>query len=158
MIEAPWLTPASIALAGSILASHQRAFGHPLLAGCAAERSARQGAQELFGATAAVLAHDGAADPRLIYANATALRLWRRDWDAMVGMPSRLTAPADQRRSRSAALNQARAQEAISGYSGIRVDSTGRRFQIQGARLWSLRDGDGQLCGQAASFESWWWI
>ncbi len=157
-MEAAWLTAERIALAGSILVSHQRAFGQPLLADCAAGRTPRQCAQELFAATAAVLAHDGGSDPRLIYANRTALRLWRRDWDGLVGMPSRLTAPADQRRSRSAALDRAHAQEAISGYRGIRIDSDGRRFQIQGARVWSLRDGDGQPCGQAASFESWWWL
>jgi hypothetical protein len=156
--EAAWLTPERLALANAILSSHQCAFGHPLLAGCTADRSPRQCAQELFIATAAVLAHDGGADPRLIYANRTALRLWRRDWDSLVGMPSRLTAPTDQRRSRSAALNQAHAEEAISGYGGIRIDSDGRRFQIQGARVWSLRDGAGQACGQAASFESWWWL
>jgi hypothetical protein len=158
MKEAAWLTPERIALAGWILTSHQRAFGHPLLAGCGSERVPRQCAQELFMATAAVLAHDGGADPRLIYANRTALQLWRRDWNAMVGMPSRLTAAATERSSRAAALEQARAQEAISDLSGIRIDSAGRRFQIQGARVWCLRDQEGQLCGQAASFESWWWL
>ncbi len=158
MKEAPWLSAERIALAGVILTSHQRAFGHPLLAGCGSERSARQAAQELFATTAAVLAHDGGADPRLIYANRTALRLWRRDWDTMVGMPSRLTAAASERTARAAALEQARSQKAISDYSGIRIDSEGRRFQIQGARVWSLQDRDGQPCGQAASFESWWWL
>ena len=158
MNEAAWLTPERLALADSILRSHQRAFGHPLLAGCTPDRSPRQCAQELFIATAAVLAHDGGADPRLIYANRTALRLWRRDWNAMVGLPSRLTAAAAERPARATALNQAHAQAAISGYSGIRIDSNGRRFQIQGARVWSLRDGAGQACGQAASFESWWWL
>ena len=156
--EAAWLMPERVELARRILACHQQAFGHPLLAGCAVDRVPRLCAQELFAATAAVLAHDGGADPRLIYANRTALQLWRRDWSAMVGMPSRLTAAAGERPARATALQQARAQEAISGYSGIRIDSTGRRFQIQGARLWSLRDANGQLCGQAASFESWWWI
>ncbi|MFZ0409034.1 MAG: MEKHLA domain-containing protein [Cyanobium sp.] len=158
MTEAAWLTPQRIELAGMILASHRRAFAGPLLAGCTAARCPRQCAQELFSATAAVLAHDGGADPRLIYANRTALRLWRRDWDAMVGMPSRLTAGAGEQPARAADLDRARSREAISGYSGIRIDSDGRRFQIQNARLWNLRDGDGQPCGQAASFESWWWL
>ena len=109
-------------------------------------------------ATAAVLAHDGSADPRLIYANRTALQLWRRDWNALVGMPSSLTAAAAERSKRAAALEQAHAQEGISDYSSIRIDSAGRRFQIQGARVWCLRHQEGQPCGQAASFESWWWL
>jgi hypothetical protein len=76
----------------------------------------------------------------------------------MVGLPSRLTAEPAERRARSAMLARALRREAIEGYGGIRIDSTGRRFRIQGARLWTLRDGSGQACGQAATFESWWWV
>ena len=50
----------------------------------------------------------------------------------------------------------AQAKEAIAGYSGIRIDSRGRRFAIEAARLWTLRDSSGQPCGQAARFSSWW--
>jgi hypothetical protein len=71
-------------------------------------------------------------------------------------MPSRLTAEPAERASRRQALVAARAQEAIEGYRGIRIDSRGRRFAIEGARLWTLRNGSGQPCGQAASFSSWW--
>ena len=49
-------------------------------------------------------------------------------------------------------------QRAIEGYSGIRISSTGRRFQIHNARLWCLSDPDGRPCGQAAAFSDWWWI
>jgi hypothetical protein len=34
----------------------------------------------------------------------------------------------------------------------------GRRFRIEGARLWTLRNEAGDACGQAACFESWWWL
>jgi hypothetical protein len=40
-------------------------------------------------------------------------------------------------------------QQAIADYSGIRIDSCGRRFQLIGARVWSLPRG------QAASFSDW---
>jgi len=158
VIEAAWLTAERIELARTILNSYQRAFGRPLLAGCPGTQAPRLGAQELFMAATVVLAHDGGTDPRLIYANRSALGLWRRDWNTMVGLPSRLTAAAAERPARATALDQARAQEAISGYSGIRIDSAGRRFQIQGTRLWSLRDANGKPSGQAACFESWWWL
>jgi len=156
-----WLAPDALALAGLLLSSHQQAFAAPLLAGLAADASPRLAAQELFAAEVVVLAHDGAdpaADPgpRLIYANRAALRLWQRSWAAMVGMPSRLTAEPAERASRRQALVAAQAQHALSGYSGIRIDSTGRRFQIEGARLWTLRDEAGQPCGQAACFSRWW--
>lgn len=155
---APWLDDPAIATAGRILRCHQLAFGRPLLAGVEKGRSSLQAAQELFAASEVVLAHDGAADPRLIYANRAALRLWRRPWNRMVGLPSRLTAEPGERRSRAVALERARHAEALRGYAGIRVDSTGRRFRIENARLWTLRDQKSLACGQAACFTSWWWL
>jgi hypothetical protein len=114
--------------------------------------------QELFATATVVLAHDGSDDPRLIYANKAALALWRRDWPTMVGLPSRLTAEPAERQGRAGALAEALRQGGMAGYGGIRIDSGGRRFRIEGARLWSLRDGKGKTCGQAACFASWWWI
>ncbi len=154
----PWLGDAAIATASSLLQGHRQAFDRPLLAGLEHGRSPLQAAQELFVAATVVLAHDGGADPRLIYANRAALRLWRRPWGAMVGLPSRLTAEPAERQSRALALEQARHREALAGYTGVRIDSVGRRFRIENARLWTLRDGDGQPCGQAAAFASWWWL
>ena len=159
--EPPWLSNASVRVALTILACHQNCFGRPLLFGSDAW-PARQAAQELFAAPTVVLAHDGAADPRLIYANRAALLLWRRTWVTMVGLPSRLTAEPVARQERSAALEQARLRNALQGYAGIRIDSGGRRFRIENARLWTLRDGLrdglGSPCGQAAVFGRWWWL
>lgn len=155
--EPPWLREGGLRMAATILAGHQRLFGRVLLAG-SHTWSARQAAQELFGATPVVLAHDGGHDPRLIYANAAALRLWDRPWASMVGMPSRLTAEPLERPARQLALDLARRQEAIANYAGVRVNRQGRRFRIEGARLWTLQEGSGQPLGQAACFESWWWL
>jgi hypothetical protein len=154
----PWLSDAAIATAGRLLAGHRLAFDRPLLAGVQHGRSPLQAAQELFVAATVILAHDGSADPRLIYANRAALVLWRRPWNAMVGLPSRLTAEPAERQSRALALEQARRCEAVAGYAGIRIDSGGRRFRLEKARLWSLRDGTGQPAGQAAAFATWWWL
>ena len=159
----PWLTPASQSLALSLLSNYQRAFGTPLIAGLAADASPLLVTQELFAAELVLLAHDGAdpssdPGPRLIYANRAALRLWQRPWAELVGMPSRLTAEPAERASRRQALLAAQAKEAIAGYSGIRIDSRGRRFQIEGARLLTLRDEAGQPCGQAACFSRWHWL
>jgi hypothetical protein len=158
---APWLSPDAIALACRLLTSHRQAFGTPLLAGLTADASPQLLAQELFAAEVVVLAHDGAdpagdPGPRLTYANRAALRLWQRSWDTMVGMPSRLTAEPSERARRGQALVQAQVLEALSGYRGIRIDSRGRRFQIDGAHLWTLRDETGEPCGQAARFSRWW--
>jgi len=171
---APWLEAPAQALAAVILRSHQRGFSRPLLtpaiqaaAGPGEPRGPQDPgepetlalvAQELFAAATVVLAHDGGPDPRLIYANRAALRLWRRPWAAMVGLPSRLTAEPGERAGRARMLADARQQHALSGYNGIRVDSHGRRFQIRGARLWTLWNAAGEPCGQAAAFSDWHWL
>lgn len=160
---AAWLTAAAITNACRILDSHQELFERPLIAEPAGGLVPLQRAQALFCSERLVLAHDGAdptsdPGPRLIYANGTALRLWRRPWQAMVGMPSRLTAELGQRAERAQALGRAQDLGAISDYAGIRVDSRGRRFRIEGARLWTLLDEQGRPQGQAASFARWWWL
>ncbi|MDA0718195.1 MAG: MEKHLA domain-containing protein [Cyanobacteria bacterium] len=162
-MTADWQSPAAQSLALCLLQNHQRAFGTPLIAGLAVDSSPLLAAQELFAAEVVVLAHDGAdpssdPGPRLIYANRAALLLWQRPWEEMVGMPSGLTAEPAERASRRQALVEAQAKEAIEGYNGIRIDSRGRRFAIEAARLWSLRDNSGKPCGQAARFSRWHWL
>jgi len=171
---APWLTPDAIAIAARILSSHQQSFGRPLIAAarstnnrCTAgvDSAAKSPllAQELFAAPVVVLAHDGSGldqgdGPRLIYGNRSALSLWKRPWAEMVGMPSKLTAEPAERACRQNALSAAHQHSAISGYSGIRIDRLGRRFRINNARLWTLRDPTGEPCGLAAYFSDWWWL
>ena len=160
---AAWLTAAAITSACRSLDSHQRVFERPLIAEPAGGLVPLQRAQALFSSERLVLAHDGAdptsdPGPRLIYANRAALRLWRRPWHAMVGMPSRLTAEPGERAERAQALGRAQRLVAIGDYAGIRIDSRGRRFRIEGARLWTLLDERGRPLGQAASFARWWWL
>ena len=124
---APWLSSPLLGRIEAMERGHRRAFGRPLLAGDP-QRPLRLRAQELFAAAEVVLAHDGGdpgldPGPRLIYANRAALRLWRRCWSDMVGMPSRLTAEPDQRSSRSQALTQALRSGGIRGYAGFRIDN-----------------------------------
>jgi hypothetical protein len=152
-----WLTPASQQLVSKLLATHELAFGRPLLTGLCADATPLQWSQALFAAATVVLAHDGAdpggdPGPRLIYANRAALRLWRRPWGELVGMPSRLTAEPAERAGRAQALSRVQPQHAIADYSGIRIDSQGRRFRISNARVWSLPGG------QAAAFSAWHWL
>ncbi|MFM9104492.1 MAG: MEKHLA domain-containing protein [Cyanobium sp.] len=151
------MTPASQQLVVQLLTAHARAFDRPLLAGLGADATPLQWSQALFAAATVVLAHDGAdpggdPGPRLIYANRAALQLWRRPWAELVGMPSRHTAEPAERAGRAQALQRVQRQRAISDYSGIRIDSGGRRFQISGARVWSLPGG------QAAAFSTWHWL
>ena len=155
---APWLGPDAQALINRLLISYQRAFAQPLLVCEQGIHFHRTAAQEVFANSIAVLAHDHSADPLLTYANGTALRLWGRSWQTMVGMPSRLTAEESARHERASALQLAHQRAGCRGYCGIRVNQEGRRFMIHNARIWPLLDQNNDLCGQAAAFSSWWWL
>ena len=155
MKEPPWLEPPALEVVGLILASHQAAFGRPLVAGTDPHRNLCLAAQEVFAVDQAVLAHDGSEDPRLIYANAAAIQLWRRPWAEMIGLPSRMTAEPEEQPGRAKALAFAQRQDALAGYTGIRVDIEGRRFRIEGAKVWTFRDAGGKARGQAAGFSRW---
>ena len=149
----PWQTQESQCLISRLMLSHQRAFKRPLL-----DLDCADPATDLFSSEMAVLAHDNSRDPRLIYANAIALRLWERSWQEMIGMPSRYTAEEAAREQRASALQRAQNQDAFEGYSGVRVSRTGQRFMINNARIWTLWDDKGHNCGQAAAFSSWPWL
>ena len=151
--EAPWLSPQLLGLTALLLESHQRLFQRPLVR----SSGIRLAAQELFVLDQVVLCHDGSEDPRFLYANRAALQLFSRNWEQMVGMPSRLSASANQRLSRREQLELAKRQDKLENYSGVRVNSQGRRFQIRGARIWSLIDQERHYRGQAACFSQWWW-
>ena len=151
--SAPWQTQESQCLISRLMLSHQRAFKRPLL-----DLDCADPATDLFSSEMAVLAHDNSHDPRLIYANAIALRLWERSWQEMIGMPSRCTAEEAAREQRASALQRAQNQDAFEGYSGVRVSRTGQRFMINNARIWTLWDDKGRNCGQAAAFSSWSWL
>ena len=154
----PWLGNQTLVLAELLLASHLEAFSQPLVAETPGEQSRLCRCQKLFRCGFPVLAHGTGDDPRLTYANAAALQLWETNWEALIGLPSRSTAPEEEQRERRSALGQAKRLEAMTGYCGIRVSRTGRRFMIRNARIWTLQDGERQICGQAASFSDWHWV
>lgn len=120
-----------------IATSYEQALGQPL---CAAD--------ELYEHPAVVLCHDLAADPRLVYANLAAQRLWERPWEEFVGRPSRITAPVHARAERASALAS---DGVVRGYSGVRVSASGRLFRIVDATVWPVHEY-GRQVGQAATF------
>lgn len=103
----------------------------------------------------AVLAHDGSADPKFIYANKCAQACFEYDWDEIIKLPSRLSAgPADRARRR-ALLDAVARHGFMSGYRGVRVAKSGQRFAIEDGIVWELIDAEGKSHGQAATFSSW---
>jgi hypothetical protein len=103
----------------------------------------------------AVVAHAGASDPRFVYANKTAQACFEYGWDEIVGMPSRLSAEAPQRAARQELLDAVARDGFVTGYKGVRIARSGRRFWIEDGVVWRVLRPDGSPVGQAASFGSW---
>jgi hypothetical protein len=103
----------------------------------------------------AVVAHNTDADPKFVYANMCAQACFEYSWDEFIFMPSRLSAEAPERAERQALLDQVAAHGFLSGYRGIRVAKSGRRFVIEDGVVWELIDVAGVRHGQAAAFSSW---
>lgn len=112
-------------------------------------------AQALFEAAFVVVSHGTEADPILNYGNQAALNLWEMDWVQFTQTPSRYTAEPMEREDRARLLQQAREKGFIDDYEGIRISSSGRRFQISQVVLWDVLDETGLRCGQAATFDRW---
>jgi len=112
-------------------------------------------ARRLFEAPFFVASHQAADDPILTYGNLTALQLFEMSWGDFTSTPSRFTAEAPQREERARLLHAVRTQGYIDDYSGIRISSTGKRFEIQRATVWNLLSETGGTIGQAATFSSW---
>lgn len=106
-------------------------------------------------APACVLAHNTEPDPRFIYANKAAQALLEYSWDEIVALPSRFSAEAPNRAERQRLLDAVARDGFATGYSGVRVAKSGRRFRIDDGVLWELRDPHGALQGVAAMFARW---
>lgn len=141
-----------IARSRLLLNSYRLRAGHELMphSGDLAEE-----AEQLFTAHFAILSHGTEADPILDYANATALHLWEMTPEQLVQTPSRLTAEPAIREARECLLNEISQRGFYSGYQGVRVSRTGRRFRIEDATIWNVTDDNGEAAGQAAAFARW---
>jgi MEKHLA domain len=139
---------------GLLDANYTRRVGRVLLPRHSGETD-RAHARRLYEAPFVVLSHDAGDDPRFTYANLTAQRLFERPWDSLVGLPSRLSAEADEREARAVLLERVRRDGFIDDYTGIRVARSGHRFRIAATTVWNLEDATGRRVGQAAMFSAW---
>ena len=135
-----------------LLASYRRLTGRELLPAALPEL---QAARDLYHAPFVVLSHDTSADPLFTYANLTAQRLFEMPWAEIVGMPSRLSAESPLREERQRLLDRVAANGYIDDYRGVRIASTGQRFEISRATVWTRPGRNGERLGQAATFSEW---
>lgn len=146
----PWQRPAVMQHTELLLTSFERVVGQPLLPDLAQTAEGRS--QQLFEVPFVVVSHGVEADPIFNYGNQRALNLWETHWEAMIQMPSRLTAEPMNREERSHILSETARQGYVTGYSGVRISTTGRRFRILDVTIWDVMDADGVKQGQAATY------
>jgi hypothetical protein len=141
-----------IAHARALLDSFRARTGGELLPRC---NDPIEEAQRLFRAPFVVVSHGTEPDPVLNYGNAAALRLWEMDAETLLKTPSRLTAEATLREARERLLEETTRKGFVTGYEGVRISATGRRFRIHDVTIWNVTDASGVALGQAATFARW---
>lgn len=109
----------------------------------------------LFRSDFIIVSHDTQANPMLNYGNQAALDLWEMDWRMFTQTPSKSTAEPVNQAAREVMMAQVLQQGFVENYRGVRISSSGRRFEIDRAIIWNLTDLQGQPCGQAATFADW---
>ncbi|MBL1173856.1 MEKHLA domain-containing protein [Pantanalinema sp. GBBB05] len=150
--QLPWQDPIVIQHSQRLLRSFQHWTGRPLLV---VDGSPIAIAEPLFTAPFVLVSHGTEVDPILNYGNQQALQLWEMDWQQLTQTPSRLTAEPISQETRNHLLAQVQTQGYVSGYEGIRISSTGRRFRISNVVVWDVLDENNDRCGQAATFDRW---
>ncbi len=111
--------------------------------------------RDLYHAPFGVLSHNTFSDPIFNYGNLTALKLFAMTWDALVQLPSRLSAEPIEQKERQRLLTQVAEQGFVDDFQGIRIAATGQRFQVEKATVWNLIDTEGTLRGQAVALFKW---
>jgi hypothetical protein len=152
MRTAVWTNPSIVAWSTLLLDSFRRWTGRQLIDRVG---SPEGDAAVLFAASCVVVSHGTEPDPVLNYGNRRALELWEMLWEQLIQTPSRLTAEPMNRDERARMLAAAEAQGYWSGYRGVRISSTGKRFEIEDATVWNVVDAAGVRVGQAATFTRW---
>jgi MEKHLA domain len=147
-----WQEPQIIDWIEILLASYRQLLGKELIE-CSGSRLEKS--KWLYDAPFVVVSHGAQSDPVLNYGNQVALDLWEMDWTKFTQTPSKTTAEPVNRAMREAMLAQSLRQGFMDNYQGVRISSSGRRFEIDQATIWNLADLHGQPCGQAATFASW---
>ena len=112
-------------------------------------------AEKVVNAPFALVSHDTADDPVFNFGNRTALELFELSWEEFTKLHSRESAEPVNREERARLLKRVTENGFIDDYSGIRISSTGKRFEIRDATVWNVIDNEGIYRGQAAYFDKW---
>ena len=133
--------------------SYERLVGRSLIP---LEQANQNAARWLYEAAPfCILAHDMARDPVFIYGNKMAQACFEYSWEELTSLPSSLSAEEVNREERQRLLDQVTENGFATGYRGLRIAKSGRRFWIEDVTVWQLIDPQGVLHGQAAIYQRW---
>jgi hypothetical protein len=107
--------------------------------------------QALYEAPFCLMSHNTDSDPIFNYANKAAQAAFEMHWDDFTRLPSRLSAEAITQEERQKLLARVTKNDFIDDYQGVRISSTGKRFFIEDAIVWNIKDEHGRYHGQAAA-------
>jgi MEKHLA domain len=136
-----------------LASSYSRLVGAPLVAPVQDRRNAARWLYE--EAPYCVLAHNTDPDPIFIYGNKKAQSCFEYTWEELTSLRSRLSAEEDDREERQRLLDLVKRHGFATGYRGLRVAKSGRRFWIENVTVWQLVDRYGVLHGQGAIYPQW---
>jgi hypothetical protein len=102
-----------------------------------------------------VLAHNTDPDPIFIYGNKTAQTCFEYTWTELTTLRSRLSAEEPNREERQRLLESVQRHGFATGYRGLRIAKSGRRFWIEDVTVWQLIGRNEVLHGQAATYRRW---
>ena len=133
--------------------SYSRLVGAPLVP---AEQDKQHAPHWLYQeAPYCVLAHNSDPDPIFVYGNQAAQTCFEYTWDELTSLRSRLTAEEPNREERQRLLDLVQRHGFATGYRGLRIAKSGRRFWIEDVTVWQLIDRHAVLHGQAAIYRQW---
>ena len=135
-----------------LLKSYKRWTGKDLTS---IKGEANQIVEGIINASFALVSHDTQADPVFNFGNKKALELFELDWEEFTKLHSRESAEKVNRKERAELLRRVTEDGYIDDYRGIRLSSSGRRFEISDATVWNVVDVNGNYKGQAAYFDKW---
>ncbi|GJM05975.1 MAG: MEKHLA domain-containing protein [marine bacterium B5-7] len=110
---------------------------------------------ELYAASFAIVSHGIEDDPVFNFGNKVALELFELNWEDFIQLPSRNSVEMTNIKQREELMQRVTKDGHMSDYSGVRISSTGKRFNIEGATIWNIIDATGHYHGQAAMFKNW---
>jgi hypothetical protein len=112
-------------------------------------------AEAIYQAPYVVVSHGTQPDPIFNYANLAAQSLFELSWQEFCQLPSRQSAEPPNQTERQQLLDAVTNQGFMTGYEGIRIAKSGRRFWIKDVTVWNLTDDQGIFRGQAAIYSRW---